>query len=241
MSFPKPLETVPEETELNETTPIETFAEHHERIIYEAITYDEILEDHDMAVTAPAELRRDHDVNINNLVPIVDTQVDLVLYDQFADGWMIWLLHVLLRFALKLALLALWLPPGAMAQPLGDSISTEMCPHVEIIPEEKSYFWDYVWDTAVILALLIFVAGTYIMGWMHGWWIGHNHVLRLRHIRSDRLEARLEEKTIVKPCTEGRGGRTCETIVQQLSLPGGPILADREVKRLQQSRPSMPL
>ena len=78
--FSKPLETVPEETELNETTPIETFAEHHERIIYEAITYDEILEDHDMAVTAPAELRRDHDVNINDLVPITDTPVDLVPY-----------------------------------------------------------------------------------------------------------------------------------------------------------------
>ena len=234
--FSKPLETVPEETELNETTPIETFAEHHERIIYEAITYDEILEDHDMAVTAPAELRRDHDVNINNLVPIVDTQVDLVPYDQetqYVDDWMIFMVHALLRFALKLALLALWLPPGAMAQPLGDPISTEMCPHIEIIPEEKSYFWDYVWDTAVLLALLIFVAGTYIMGWMHGWWIGHNHVLRLRHIRSDRLEARLEEKTIENLALKGEVEELVRQ-VQQLSLPGGPILADREVKRLQQ-------
>jgi len=79
--FSKPLETVPEETELNDATPIETYAEHHERIIYEAIDYDEILEDHDMAVTAPAELRRDHDVNINDLVPTMDTLVDLVPYN----------------------------------------------------------------------------------------------------------------------------------------------------------------
>jgi hypothetical protein len=224
--FSKPLETVPEETELNDATPIETYAEHLERIIYEAIDYDEILEDHDMAVTAPAELRRDHDVNINDLVPTMDTLVDLVPYNQetqFTDGWVIWFLQVLLHFVL-------WLPPGAAAQPLGDFISTETCPYVDVIPEEKSYFWDYVWDTVVILALLIFVAGTYFMGWMHGWWIGHNHVLRLRHIRSDRLEARLDEKTIENLALKDE----VEQLVRQVQLPGGPIVADREVKHLQQ-------
>ena len=111
-----------------------------------------------MAVIAPAELHHNHDVNINDLVPITDTPVDLVPYDQeiqYADGWMIWFLQLVLHFVLKLALLVLW--------PLSDSISTEIYPYVDIIPEEKSYFWDYVWDTMMILVFLIFVAGTYLM------------------------------------------------------------------------------
>ena len=83
------------------------------------------------------------------------------------------------------------------------------------------------------IALLIFVAGTYLMGWMHGWWIGHNHVLRLRHIRSDRLEARLEEKTLENQALHEQAEELVRQI-QLLSLPGGPIVADREVKRLQQ-------
>ena len=146
---------------------------------------------------------------------------------------MIWFLQVLLRLALKLVLLALWLPPGAAAQPLSDSISIEMCPYLDITPEEKSYFWDYVWDATVVLALLIFLAGTYLMGWMHGWWIGRNHILRLRHVRSERFEARLEEKIIENIALQDEVEQLVRQ-VQQLSVPGGPILADREVKRLQQ-------
>ena len=56
--FSKPLDPVPEKIEFNQeenTIPIETYVEHQQ-----------------------LELRHDHDVNINNLVPIPDTSVDIV-------------------------------------------------------------------------------------------------------------------------------------------------------------------
>ena len=93
--------------------------------------------------------------------------------------------------------------------------------------------WDYVWDAAiVIVALLAFIGGTYLMGWMHGWWIGHNHVLRLRHVRSDRIQARLNDKVAENLDLQDQVERLVAQIPRS-TLPAGPITADRDIQRLQ--------
>jgi len=189
-SFPNlNFETVPEETELNtedSTTPIETYAEHHGQITYQAINYDEIMKDHDMAVTAPAHLRHDHDVNINNFVPYHDTPVENIPYGQETQnlhGWVIWCLQFLWHLLLLLLpLQGLQRLPGVLATAVEGAIS-DTCPIVDIIPEDEqpSYFWDIL----IAVAFIVFAAACYGGGWMHGWWIGRNYILRRRHVRSD--------------------------------------------------------
>jgi hypothetical protein len=135
-------------------------------------------------------------------------------------------------------MLGLLQPPGAAAAPLSDPISPATCPYIDVIQESKTSYWDYVWDAVVVLTLVVFVVGTYLTGWVHGWWIGRNHILRQRHIRSDRLSVRLDEK-IVENCALQDQVEQLTRQVQQLTVPGGPIIADREVRHLQQQLKSL--
>ena len=237
MSFPNlNVETVPEETELNtedNTTPIETYAEHHGQITYQAINYDEIMRDHDMAVTAPAHLRHDHDVNINNFVPYHNTLVENIPCDQETQnlhGWVIWCLQFLWHLLLLLLpLQGLQRLPGALATAVEGAIS-DTCPMVDIIPEDEqpSYFWDIL----IAVAFIVFAAACYGGGWMHGWWIGRNYILRRRHVRSDRLQRELDGRLREVLDLQGQVVELEQQLRRQ-TLPAGPITADREIKKLQ--------
>ena len=146
-----------------------------------------------MAVTAPAHLRHDHDVNINNFVPYHNTLVENIPCDQETQnlhGWVIWCLQFLWHLLLLLLpLQGLQRLPDALATAVEGAIS-DTCPMVDIIPEDEqpSYFWDIL----IAVAFIVFAAACYGGGWMHGWWIGRNYILRRRHVRSDRLQRELD-------------------------------------------------
>ena len=59
-------------------------------------------------------------------------------------------------------------------------------PQLRFSPDEGSQ--SYIWDIVIALAFIIFAAACYGGGWLHGWWIGRNYILRRRHERSDRLQ-----------------------------------------------------
>ena len=103
---------------------------------------------------------------------------------------MIWCLQLLWHLLLLLVPLeGLRRLPGAHAQSLGDMPAANACPAVEIVPDEGSQ--SYIWDIVIALAFIIFAAACYGGGWLHGWWIGRNYILRRRHVRSDRLQDQL--------------------------------------------------
>ena len=239
--FSQPLATVVEEPETStEDIPVETFACFGEEINYEMNNWDEMS---GKAVAAHLEPRPGQaiDLNFNDTLPIVHTPTMNIAYDQeaeYKDTWMILSLRALLRFALCIFVLGLLQPPAAAALPLSDAISPETCPYIDVIQEPKTSYWDYFWDAVVVLTLLVFVMGTYLTGWAHGWWIGRNHILRQRHIRSDRLSARLDEKVVENFALQDQIEELTRQ-VQQLTVPGGPIIADREVRRLQQQLKSL--
>ena len=238
--FSQPLATVVEEPETTEDIPVETFACFGEEINYEMNNWDEMS---GKAVAAHLEPRPGQaiDLNFNDTLPIVHTPTMNIAYDQeakYKDTWMILSLRALLRFALCIFVLGLFQPPAAAALPLSDAISPETCPYIDVIQETKTSYWDYFWDAVVVLTLLVFVVGTYLTGWVHGWWIGRNHILRQRHIRSDRLSARLDEKVVENFALQDQIEELTRQ-VQQLTVPGGPIIADREVRRLQQQLKSL--
>ena len=181
------------------------------------------------------------DLNFNDTLPIVHTPIMDISYDpetKFEGIWMILSLRALLRFAFCILMLGLLQPLGAAAAPLSDPITPDTCPYVDVIQESKTSYWDYFWDAVVVLTLVVFVVGTYLTGWVHGWWIGRNHILRQRHIRSDRLSARLDEKVVENIALQDQIEELTRQ-VQQLTVPGGPIIADREVRRLQQQLKSL--
>ena len=238
--FSQPLATVVEEPETTEDVPVETFACFDEEINYEINDWDEMS---GKAVAAHLEPRPGQaiDLNFNDTLPIVHTPIMDISYDpetKFEGVWTILSLRALLRFALCILMLGLLQPLGAAAAPLSDPITPDTCPYVDVIQEPKTSYWDYFWDAVVVLTLVVFVVGTYLTGWVHGWWIGRNHILRQRHIRSDRLSARLDEK-IVENCALQDQIEELTRQVQQLTVPGGPIIADREVRRLQQQLKSL--
>ena len=238
--FSQPLATVVEEPETTEDVPVETFACFGEEINYEMNDWDEMS---GKAVAAHLELRPDQaiDLNFNDTLPIVHTPIMDISYDpetKFEGVWTILSLRALLRFALCILMLGLLQPLGAAAAPLSDPITPDTCPYIDVIQEPKTSYWDYFWDAVVVLTLVVFVVGTYLTGWVHGWWIGRNHVLRQRHIRSDRLSARLDEKVVENIALQDQIEELTRQ-VQQLTVPGGPIIADREIRHLQQQLKSL--
>ena len=83
----------------------------------------------------------------------------------------------------------------------------------------------------MVITFVIFVAGTYLAGWMNGWWIGRNYMMRLRHGRADRIQALLNEKLEENATLLQRN----EELFGQIRLstdPIRPVTLDREVKRL---------
>lgn len=106
-----------------------------------------------------------------------------------------------------------------------------LCPVTDVVMNKEVESHSWLWDLLVTLALIGLLALSYASGWLHGWWTGRNYILRLRHVRSDRLQRMLSDRERQVFELEDQ----LNDIQQQLrrELPTGPITADRDIKKLQ--------